>query len=217
MDKTELVTLVSTKTGLNEQMATLAVDTVIAFLKQSFPPNFPGNWIPCYPAKSLPPEYWVRLRGFSERRIVRLCRANISTVEIATARASRTEAVAFPLAFGRARIVSDAFGHVSLTQRWSFLRILVFPDSKKDRLTETVIPRPLREFYLADHHRLDPMAPLHFGSGQSLVPTAPASRREVKKGTLFDPDFFQFRKETAQKLIAKAGSDSAANLNFLPS
>ena len=53
-----------------------------------------------------------------------------------------------------------------------FLRILVLPDSKKDRLTETVIPRPFREFYLADHHRLDPMATLHFGSGQSLVPAA---------------------------------------------
>jgi hypothetical protein len=37
MDKTELVNLVSTKTGLNEQMATLAVDTVISFLKEKLP------------------------------------------------------------------------------------------------------------------------------------------------------------------------------------
>jgi hypothetical protein len=82
----------------------------------------------------------VRLKGFSERRIVRLCRANISTVEIAPLGASRTEVVAFPLAFGRARIVSDAFGHVSAihgttVMTRSFIRILVFPDSKKDRLT----------------------------------------------------------------------------------
>ena|SRR5208283_5432874 len=39
-----------------------------------------------------------------------------------------------------------------------FARILVFSDSKKDRLAETVIPRPFREFYLANHRRFDPMA-----------------------------------------------------------
>jgi len=42
MDKTELVTLVSSKTGLNEQMATLAVDTVIGFLKQKLPAELSG-------------------------------------------------------------------------------------------------------------------------------------------------------------------------------
>jgi hypothetical protein len=35
--------LVSSKTGLNEKMATLAVDTVIGFLNKSFHLNFPGN------------------------------------------------------------------------------------------------------------------------------------------------------------------------------
>ena len=39
MDKNELVKLVSSKTGLNEEMATLAVDTVIGFLKQKLPPE----------------------------------------------------------------------------------------------------------------------------------------------------------------------------------
>jgi hypothetical protein len=43
MDKTELVTLVSSKTGLNEQMATLAVDTVIGFLKQKLPAELSGQ------------------------------------------------------------------------------------------------------------------------------------------------------------------------------
>ena len=43
MDKTELVTLVSSKTGLNEQMATLAVDTVIGFLKQKLPTELSGQ------------------------------------------------------------------------------------------------------------------------------------------------------------------------------
>jgi hypothetical protein len=40
MDKTELVTLVSSKTG---QMATLAVDTVIGFLKQKLPAELSGQ------------------------------------------------------------------------------------------------------------------------------------------------------------------------------
>jgi hypothetical protein len=43
MDKTELVNLVSSKTGLNEQMATLAVDIVIGFLKQKLPAELSGQ------------------------------------------------------------------------------------------------------------------------------------------------------------------------------
>jgi len=43
MDKSELVNLVSSKTGLNEQLATLAVDTVIGFLKQKLPPELSGQ------------------------------------------------------------------------------------------------------------------------------------------------------------------------------
>jgi hypothetical protein len=43
MDKNELVKLVSSKTGLNEEMATLAVDTVIGFLKQKLPPELSGQ------------------------------------------------------------------------------------------------------------------------------------------------------------------------------
>ena len=43
MYKDELVKLVSSKTGLNEEMATLAVDTVIGFLKQKLPPELSGQ------------------------------------------------------------------------------------------------------------------------------------------------------------------------------
>jgi hypothetical protein len=68
-----------------------------------------------------------------------------------------------------------------------FVRMLVYPDSEKDRLTQAIIPRPLREFHLADHNRFDPMATLHFGASQPLVPTASPSCREVKEGTCFDP------------------------------
>jgi hypothetical protein len=72
-----------------------------------------------------------------------------------------------------------------------FARILVFPDSEKNRLTETIIPGPLTKFHLADHFRFDPMATFHFGGGQSLVPTAMTSCREVEKGTRFNLDFVQ--------------------------
>jgi hypothetical protein len=43
MDKSELVQVVSSKTGLNEEMATLAVDAVIDFLKQKLPPELSGQ------------------------------------------------------------------------------------------------------------------------------------------------------------------------------
>ena len=43
MDKSELVKLVSSKTGLNEDMATQAVDLVINFLKQKLPPELSGQ------------------------------------------------------------------------------------------------------------------------------------------------------------------------------
>ena len=43
MYKDELVKLVSSKTGLNQEMATLAVDIVIGFLKQKLPPELSGQ------------------------------------------------------------------------------------------------------------------------------------------------------------------------------
>ena len=101
-----------------------------------------------------------------------------------------------------------------MTQGWSFICILVFPDSKKHWLAETVIPRPFREFYLADHHRLNPVATLHFDGSQSLVPTTPTYCREIQERTLFNLDLSQFRKESAEKLIAKAGSDCTSKFKF---
>jgi hypothetical protein len=67
-----------------------------------------------------------------------------------------------------------------------FVCDFVFPDSKKNGLTETIIPRPLSEFYLANHCRCDPMAKLHFGSSQpALKKTAISGRgkrfRSVRK------------------------------------
>ena len=55
-----------------------------------------------------------------------------------------------------------------------FVRILVFPDSEKDWLTEAIIPGPLREFHLANHLRLHPMTTFHVGEGN---PGSPQSER----------------------------------------
>jgi hypothetical protein len=98
-----------------------------------------------------------------------------------------------------------------------FARNFVFPESKKNRLTETIIPRPFREFDLADHHRFDPMATCHFGSSQPLIPPASASRRKVKKGTFFNLNFVQIRVEITQKFFVKPVPTLPANLSLLPS
>ncbi len=60
------------------------------------------------------------------------------------------------------------------------------------------------------------MTTLHFGSGQSLVPSTPPSRREIEKRTFFSANFVQFRKESFQKFLTKASSDSASKFKFLP-
>ena len=46
-----------------------------------------------------------------------------------------------------------------------FGRVLVFPESEKDRLTKAIIPGPFGEFDLADHNRLNPMATSHLSGG----------------------------------------------------
>ena len=71
-----------------------------------------------------------------------------------------------------------------------FLRIRVFSQSEKDWLTQTIVPRPLGEFDSTDDHRSDPATTLHFGGSQSLVPAAPATCREIKKGTFPNPNIY---------------------------
>jgi hypothetical protein len=63
-----------------------------------------------------------------------------------------------------------------------FVRILVFPNSEKDRMPETIISGPLFEFHLADHRRFNPPAAPHFGSSQTLVQATPTSSRKLIKG-----------------------------------
>jgi hypothetical protein len=45
------------------------------------------------------------------------------------------------------------------------IRILVFPETEKHRLAQSIIPRPLLEFDLANNRRLDPATTFHFGDG----------------------------------------------------
>jgi hypothetical protein len=89
------------------------------------------------------------------------------------------------------------------------VRIFVCPDSEKNRVTKTIVSRPLSEFHLADDYRFNPFAPLHFGSSQTLIPTAPTSCRDVEKRTLLDLDFGQLSMKIVQELITEAGSNSA--------
>ena len=93
-----------------------------------------------------------------------------------------------------------------------FVRILVSPDTDKNRMTKTIISRPFSEFHLANHHRFDPTATFHFGGGQPLVPTTPAFCREP---ALVGLGLLEIRIETAKKLLAKAGSDSTAELELV--
>src|SRR6266478_393974 len=46
-----------------------------------------------------------------------------------------------------------------------FARLLVFSESKKDRLTKPIITSPLSEFDLANHYRLNPVATSHLTAG----------------------------------------------------
>jgi hypothetical protein len=45
-------------------------------------------------------------------------------------------------------------------------RALVFSETVKHRLAQSIIARPLCEFDLADHFRPHPMAPFHVGSSR---------------------------------------------------
>jgi hypothetical protein len=61
---------------------------------------------------------------------------------------------------------------------------------RKDWLTQTIVPDPLGEFDPTDDYRSDPATTLHFGGSQSLVPAAPATCREIKKGTFLNPNIY---------------------------
>ena len=70
---------------------------------------------------------------------------------------------------------------------------------------EAIIPRPLCESYLADHFWFDPAATLHFGSGQTLIPTVPASSREIapfgRRFWIFAVRIFQSRELEGVKML----------------
>ena len=82
--------------------------------------------------------------------------------------------------------------------------------SEKYRLTESVVPSALREFFLTDHHRLDPTATFHLGGGQSLVQTIPSH----PSGRTFIPVLALLEREVVPALrklqILSVGSPSWA-------
>jgi hypothetical protein len=68
-----------------------------------------------------------------------------------------------------------------------FARVLVFTDSEKNWLPQPIIPRPLREFYLADDRR--PNGNASFRQQSTLRPNGCGLLPGVKKGTFFSPNF----------------------------
>ena len=62
------------------------------------------------------------------------------------------------------------------------IRLLVLPDPKKDRLSESIIPRPFRKFNLANHHRLDPVATRRDRATSSPAPSKPKHHRTQERG-----------------------------------
>ena len=71
MYKDELIKLVSSKTGLNQEMATLAVDIVIGFLKQKLPPELAGQLDSLLSGQESSSGIMDASKGFSERRKAR--------------------------------------------------------------------------------------------------------------------------------------------------
>jgi hypothetical protein len=59
------------------------------------------------------------------------------------------------------------------------------------------------------------VATLHFGSGQSLVPSVAPGCREIRKGASLKSDLLQVIEERTQKLVAETGSDSAGEFETL--
>jgi hypothetical protein len=94
-----------------------------------------------------------------------------------------------------------------------FTHILVFPQTEKDWLAQSIIPRPLRELDLTNHRRFNPNAPLHFGGGQPWIQTSTRSR-QVEKWTSFDRDLVQFNRKSFQEFFAETGADSARKFKF---
>jgi hypothetical protein len=98
-----------------------------------------------------------------------------------------------------------------------FLRILIFPDPEKDRLSETVIPCPFRKLNLANHLWLEPTATLHFRSTQILVPTFRPAAGRLKKGHLSTRISSSSEKRLRKSLSVKPVPTLPANLSFAPS
>jgi hypothetical protein len=117
----------------------------------SCPRGAPG-WSRVPPKSTYPARRFNK--GSGDRRRIRLekrCNKRLET----RARASKTGGRRDALSVGDAKTLASLPSPESLRSHF------VCPNSEKDRLEKTTVPRPLSEFYLADNQRFDPMATFH--------------------------------------------------------
>ena len=63
-------------------------------------------------------------------------------------------------------------------------RALVFPEPEKHRLTQPIIPSPLRELHRTNHRRVNPNTTLHFADGQPWIQSATGCGQVGKMGKI---------------------------------
>src|SRR5438045_990007 len=80
-----------------------------------------------------------------------------------------------------------------------------------------MVPRPLREFDLADQAGIDPVAALHFGGGERLAPAGGTRLGKIGKWAADAPDFGKARMQGSQQGVIEAGADLPAEDEFLVS
>jgi hypothetical protein len=92
-------------------------------------------------------------------------------------------------------------------------RVLILPQTEENWLTQPIVPSPLREFYLADHHRHYPTAPLHFGGGQPRIKPAPGCRKIIE-WAVFDGDLVKLSRKQFQESFAETCTDPTSKFKF---
>src|SRR3981081_636843 len=89
----------------------------------------------------------------------------------------------------------------------NFRGVLVFPQTKEHRLSQPVIARPFREFYLANQNWLDPVTQFHLQSRDALAVPSTTLFREVVKWAVCSANFIELSKKILQQFLVKPGSN----------
>src|SRR5437764_13664628 len=101
---------------------------------------------------------------------------------------------------------------IALSLTNDLLRIFVFADSKKDRLPQFPIARPLREFDLRHELRIHPVHFLHYRRSDSLNPGAALFRWKIDKWTIVTFLRAKFLVQDRQRLFGETASDFSGEL-----